>query len=398
MTETPMEVPTRDRSGALRLVAAFPVALFAAACGGGDGDGTGPTPPPPPPDISCVTEFPDRFLADGGVGRCGIPALGACAAAEPQFAPVGSDALGFIRDHDRVVGFFLDGQAYAIPHNILWWHEIVNADIGGRRLAISFCPITGTPLGFDLTSIGGDFLQTSGLLFQANLVMAQYRGTAQNDSELLISQMLGEAVCARGNETANLGLQLDRFPLVEMRWDRWRQIHPNSMVVTDQTGVPRNYQQNPYGANFSFLDDGQFLDFPMPRYSATFQPTELVLGIPPAGSEAGISFASGRLAEAPGQTALVEFTWQGEPALLVWDQRGEGGSAFRTRTRTGTPVDLTTDGQQFVDGNTGSVFLESGMAVSGPLEGELLEPITSAYMAFWGAWDAFFPDAVVWEG
>jgi len=272
-------------------------------------------------------------------------------------------------------------------------------EIEGRVLAISFCPITGTPLGFFRDQIGGDPLQTSGLLFSANLVMAPYRGgNAQNDNELLFAQMQGTAVCARGDENSRLGLQLDRFPLVEMRWDRWREIHRNSMVVTDQTGVPRNYQQNPYGVGFSFLEDGQFLDFPMPRYAATFPPTELVLGIPPRGSEPGISFPFSRLAELQGQTALVEFTWQGEPAIVVWDQRGEGGSAFRLRTGTGTPVDLTTDGQQFVDGNTGSVFLESGMAVSGPLEGEVLEPISEAYVAFWGAWAAFFPDAVVWEG
>jgi hypothetical protein len=68
----------------------------------------------------------------------------------------------------RVVGLVVDGTPIAVPHNILWWHEIVNADLGGRRLTISYCPLTGSALAFDATAAQTQRFGVSGLIFQNN--------------------------------------------------------------------------------------------------------------------------------------------------------------------------------------------------------------------------------------
>ena len=44
------------------------------------------------------------------------------------------------------------------------------------------------------------------------------------------------------------------------------------------------------------------------------------------------------------------------------------------------------------DVETGSRWSVEGRAVEGALAGETLEPVEEAYVAFWGAWAAFFPD------
>jgi len=39
----------------------------------------------------------------------------------------------YLRPDDLVLGVVINGEARAYPHNIGWWHEIVNDKIGGGR-------------------------------------------------------------------------------------------------------------------------------------------------------------------------------------------------------------------------------------------------------------------------
>ena len=47
----------------------------------------------------------------------------------------------------------VNGQAVAFPHNILWWHEIVNIEFGARRFAVTNCPLTGSAIVFDAKAV-----------------------------------------------------------------------------------------------------------------------------------------------------------------------------------------------------------------------------------------------------
>jgi len=348
-------------------------------------------------DFRCNTDLEFRFLADGGVPRGGIPAMGTEGLPPPVFAPVGSEGLDFMRDHDRVAGFFVDGQPYAVSHNILWWHEIVNFATGGRELAITFCPITGTVLGFDRASIEGHALQVSGLLFKANLVIVDVGRGIENES--LYPQMLGRSACTKTDGTGVLGREIARFPTIETTWARWQELHPNTLAVTDDTGILRNFQRNPYGVRYSALENGEFLGFPMPRHRDEFPATERLVGLPARAGERAIAFPFPHLSEQSGPVALAEFTWLGEPGVVLWDERGPGGAAYRLRTIEGLEVRLSVapGSRSFVDEETGSLFDETGTAIEGPLEGSFLEPVPYAYTSFWGSWTAFFPQTEVWR-
>ena len=153
-------------------------------------------------------DLPSEFIVDGGVGRGGIPTL-----QNPEFISA-EPSIGnvYLKDGDRVVGVVLDGVAMAIPHNILWYHEIVNLDRGGEEIAITYCPLTGSSMGFDRGSIGGQELGVSGVLFMNNLIMFN-----RGDPESLWPQMFGEARCGPQS-----GQELVRFPAFEMSWSRWK--------------------------------------------------------------------------------------------------------------------------------------------------------------------------------
>ncbi len=125
----------------------------------------------------CV--IPTSLFADGGVGKDGIPAL-----TDPDF--ISADQVDFLAGDNRVIGFLIDGVAVAVPHNILWWHEIINFNFSDAlRLAVTYCPLTGSSMAFDRASIGGGEFGVSGLLFQNNLTM--YDRTENHSERIFVS-------------------------------------------------------------------------------------------------------------------------------------------------------------------------------------------------------------------
>ena len=139
---------------------------------GGGANTSAPSAPlerPSQPGGHFLQNFPLNLIVEGGVPTDGIPALTA-----PPFDSNPWEKAGYLLDSDLVLGVVINGEAKAYPHNIGWWHEIVN-DVGGDTpIIVSFCPLTGTGMVFDGRSRGGGVTRTtlgvSGLLFNNNLI------------------------------------------------------------------------------------------------------------------------------------------------------------------------------------------------------------------------------------
>ena len=85
-----------------------------------------------------------------------------------------SGELGYLGGDDIVLGVLTSDGPCAYPHNILWWHEIVNEDVGENAYAATLCPLTGSGLLFDRTAlVPGKTVRlgVSGNLYNSNLVM-----------------------------------------------------------------------------------------------------------------------------------------------------------------------------------------------------------------------------------
>ncbi|MYH49554.1 MAG: DUF3179 domain-containing protein [Gammaproteobacteria bacterium] len=139
-----------------------------------------------PDDSFC--SIPEEFIVSGGVGRDGIPAL-----VNPSLVSSEHAEATYVREVDRVIGIEADGRFIAVPHNILWWHEIVNFDDFGRPFAVTYCPLTGSSMVFDRSSVEGVDFGVSGLLFHNNLMMFNRRLDGAEES--LFPQMMQGARC-----------------------------------------------------------------------------------------------------------------------------------------------------------------------------------------------------------
>ncbi|MGI9175160.1 MAG: DUF3179 domain-containing protein [Rhodothermales bacterium] len=340
------------------------IAACDSAIGGGDG-------------LPAVAEcsVPESAFQQGCNGKDCIPSL-----TNPDV--VAASEVSYLDDDSRVIGIVLDGQPLAVPHGILWWHEIANLDRADVQVAVTYCPLTGSSLAFDRAVIGGSTFGISGLLFQNNLTMYD-----RTSGESLWPQMNRAAGCGPESGTA-----LPAVPILEMTWAGWRSLHPQTRVISNETGFDRNYRRYPYGdyeslGNRRLLDSRTAIDERRP-------PKERVLGIP--SGEGGIAFPFGAL-DATGEPFQVVEETSGGEVVVFWDKERQAAAAYQ-RALPDRTLSFTVQQGQIMDAETGSVWRIDGLATAGPLEGTRLEPIADAYVAFWFAWAAFQPETRLWQG
>ena len=101
------------------------------ACGDGPGE-----PRNLPQTELPACDLPREYLVSSPVGRNGIPSLHNPELVNAEPSPQNS----YLASDDRILGVFLDGRPLAVPHNILWYHEIANFDRGAERIAVTYCP------------------------------------------------------------------------------------------------------------------------------------------------------------------------------------------------------------------------------------------------------------------
>jgi len=92
-------------------------------------------------DFSLHTVPLDEIVS-GGPPKDGIPALD-----HPNFVGV-AEARRWLEDDDPVLVIETEGASRAYPYQVLIWHEIVNDEIDGLPLAVTYCPLCNTALVF----------------------------------------------------------------------------------------------------------------------------------------------------------------------------------------------------------------------------------------------------------
>ena len=348
-----------------------PTVLVAGAC---------QTPTASPADnalnaLSC--SIPAAFIGDGGPGKDGIPAL-----TNPSLVAPDHPGADYLRPFDRVIGLEIDGEAIAVPLNIGWWHEVINFSSGPLSLAITHCPLTGSSLVFDRSAVDGAEFGVSGLLYMNNLMM--YDRTSPSS---LWPQMSRGARCGRRD-----GVQLPMYPSVEMRWDGWQALHPDTRVVSSATGHARNYRSYPYG-DYATLSNTALLA-PVPLLDSRRPPKERVLGIvAPDGASLALPFGA---LSATGVRAAVSVQVGPMPAVVFWEASSESAAAF-VPTLGSQPLTFRVIDGAIVDDQTGSSWTVDGRAVTGPLTASRLTPVRDNFVAYWFAWAVFYPETDLWS-
>ena len=322
-------------------------------------------------------------IVSGGPSADGIPPID-----RPRFER--ADSVDWLQPVDPVMVVTVNGAVRAYPIQIMIWHEVVNDEIGGTPVLITYCPLCNSGLAFSRVVEDSvlDF-GTSGALFQANLVMYD------RQSESLWTQFDGRSVVGD-----LVGTQLDTLIATTLSWSDFLRDHPEADVLSRDTGNPRPYGRNPYNAYDQ--RESPVAGF----YTGDADPT-----LPPYARVVGITTASGSLAVPTGDLAEVSVfdVAIGEDDLTVWHRPGTasalndavlaegadvGATAVFHSTVNGERADFTPVAEGFVDSVSGTTWNILGEGLSGPLRDQRLEPVEHVD-TFWFAWATFHVEAVV---
>ena len=272
-----------------------------------------------------------------------------------------------------IIGVAVGSDARAYPLAVLASHEIVNDIVGGRPLAVTYCPLCLTGIVFD-RHVEGTVVEfgVSGKLLMNVLVMYD----RQTDS--LWSQILGESI-----EGQRKGAKLEVVDSLQTTWGTWRQLHPATLVLASDIrsdSYAGYYQNNDSGVHGNFVDDDR-----LPAKSIV---VGAVVGSSPRAYPlalgADFSVVNDVLEDVP---LLAVFAPDGLTGLL-YDRRIDG--RLLTFTDAGPQVAL-----EMIDQETESRWNRlTGEAIAGPLRGNVLQRIP-ATTSFWFGWRDFFPRTTV---
>ncbi len=300
----------------------------------------------------------------GGVAQDGIPPL-----RQPDM--ITADEATYLDADDIVFGLEINGDARAYPKRILAWHEMFVDTIGGVDIVGVYCTLCGTVIPYRTNVDGTNHqLGTSGFLYRSNKLM--YDAATQS----LWSTMRGEPVVG---PLVDQGIRMEFEPIITTTWGEWLRRHPDTTVLSLDTGHSRDYGEGvAYEAYFA-TDD---LMFNTPFNNDDLLNKQEVLGLRFAGSpDDQVAIDTAFLANNPVYTDTIGF----QDVLVLTD----GTGANRVYDPQGITIESYDSDATAVD-SEGTTWALSEDALTAP-DGRSL-PRLPAHRSFWFGWYAAFPE------
>lgn len=240
----------------------------------------------------------DEILS-GGPPKDGIPSID-----KPKFISP-AEASEWLKDDEAGTGLCVGADCRFYPYLILVWHEIVNDTVADQPVLVTYCPLCLTGIVFErrLDNKAVEF-GTSGKLWKSNLVM--YNRAAVPRDESLWSQVLGEAIVGKLT-----GTRLKIVPSDVIKYGDWKKLHPDTKVLSKDTGIKRAYGYDPYGDYYTSND----VSFGASFDDGRLHPKEFVLGVNINGKYKAYQTAALKVGE-------TRDTFNGE--TIVIDKKPEG--------------------------------------------------------------------------
>ena len=319
---------------------------------------------------SKVWLVPSEEVVDAGIGKDGIPSVDA-----PMFTRVSEVPPYF--DDDLVLGVEHDGIVQAYPIPMLNWHEIINDEVNGLPIAVTYCPLTGTGIGWSRLVNGAETTYgVSGLLYNSNL-MPYDRLTestwSQQRLECVNGRFIGERPAA--------------FTLIETTFRTWKRSFPNSLVMNANTGFDRRYSVYPYG---DYRTNQDLLFFPVSGQDGRLPAKERVLGV-----IVGDAIKAYRFNTPDDDLQIIIDLVGNKRIIVIRSEELQILTAF---------YPLADHQYHVVTGSLPILFRDdkdnnydlAGRIISGPNLGvKLTQPV--AFMGFWFSWAAFYPQIEIYS-
>ena len=276
----------------------------------------------------------------------------------------------------------------------------ITGHVKGKPVMLAYCTLCGSGVLFDTTipeltytSISGEQVSTgetvlefgsTGMLMRSNKLMYD-RHTDTVWNALTGVPAFGPLVSA--------DLKLERLPVVVTDWSDWLETHPDTSVLSLDTGVRRNYTNG--GAYGDYFNNPDFVMFPVWQQDTREQANkDMVFALELSGTSK--AYPLDILIE----EQVTNDELAGQELVLVTEASPErdffepGGAAVRAYERSGRTFSLGSHAKELID-ETGAAWQVTEDALISET-GEVL-PRVAGQLAFWFGWFGFNPDTLVHE-
>ncbi len=307
----------------------------------------------------------------GGVVVNGIPPL-----AYPQTLPAA--AAEYLDDDHIVFGIAVNGEARAYPKRVLAWHEMALDRLGGVELTIVYCTLCGTVIPYESVVDGRHItIGTSGFLYRSNKLMFD------DETKSLWNTFEGVPVVG---PLVGSGLRLRHRSVVTTTWEEWRRSHPETTVLSLETGHRRDYSE---GAAYRDYFATDRLMFQVPQVDERLRNKDevvVMLLADAAGARHPLAIAARFL----GDNRVYQTEHAGHRLVVVTSARGAnrvyaaGADRFARLLDDGRVADVA-----------GGVWRVTEDALVADADPQRRLPRVAAQRAFWFGWYSQFPDTAL---
>lgn len=333
----------------------------------------------------CNTTVPLDEIISGGPPPDGIPPID-----NPRFESIES-ASAWLQPQSPVLVFEHNGIARAYPLAMMTRHEIVNDEIDGLPIAVTYCPLCNSGIVFE-RRINDVVLRlgVSGLLRNSDMVMWD------DVTQTWWQQFIGEGIVGE-----YAGMTLPMLSSAMVGFGAFTEQYPQGEVLTRESGYGTNrYGSNPYYGYDSTTQPFLFLGTPDSRLSATERVLAGIIGGEPIAYPFAVLATVKVINDAVGDKQVVAFWQSGVTSALDdsnIDESRDVGMAMLFNAKLGdVTYTFRYESGEIRDDQTNSTWNVFGTAIEGELAGSQLRQELAA-PHFWFAWAAFKPDTRIYE-
>ncbi len=318
----------------------------------------------------------------GGVAPDGIPPL-----ENPPHIP--AEEADYLESHERVFGVSINGEHRAYPLRIMNPHEMANDVLGGEPISLAYCTLCGAGIAYSGKFDGIETtFGTSGFLHRSNKVMYD------RETLSLWQQETGQPIIG---DLADSGIQLDFFSTLLTTWGEWRDTHPDTTVLSLETGVyqPGRYfpEDNPNSTYYEYFNSPDTM-FPVWIRDDRLEAKDVVLGVNVGDAQKAYPVhalqAERVVNDTLGETNVLVLASEISPAAKAYERGDNEFSRAEDDTSTGAPMEL-------VDRNGQMWNVTEEALVNADDTSQTLARIPT-HSSFWFGWFAFYPDTELYEG
>lgn len=286
-----------------------------------------------------------------------------------------------MRESDYVVGLVHRGVAAAFPLWITDYYHVVNCELAGDPVMFTTCERCQSGSAFLAVLDGKPARFSATGMYNASLTLTSRSGVLDRQGSLWLHY---EGVCIQGEHRGEF---LPQIPAFHMTWGQWKELHPDTIVMTVPEACHHEDARHGHGREEFFSRPG--MDPPLIQtitgeLDGRYPENEMVLGINAAEMLKAwplreVQKSGGAVHDRMGKAPIVVFAGPAADQVTM---------ASYCREVNGQALTFERRDRAFVDHETRSLWNIEGAAVDGPLAGERLPPLRWQYVR-WHAW--FYP-------